>query len=106
MLAGPPPTNLNTSPTLPTVQPRMTSSMYPNQYQPQPPSLPPNYAGNHPTKLANYPPMTNQPPLLPPNYSNSPSVAPPMPSNPPLQPPLSTAMNNGFSKQSDLAEVI
>ena len=101
MLAGPPPTNFNTSPTLPTIQSQPNPSMYPNQYQP--PTLPPNFVAKQPT----YPPLVNQPPLLPPNYSNNHYQQPsPVPTNlspsyppPPAPgPPQPSMMNNGMGK--------
>ena len=67
MLAGPPPTSFNTSPTLPTVQPQ-SQPMYPNQYQP--PILPPNFQGNHQPKQPSFP-------VQPPNYPNNQYHPPP-----------------------------
>lgn len=101
MLAGPPPTNFNTSPTLPTIQSQPNPSMYPNQYQP--PTLPPNFVAKQPM----YPPVVNQPPLLPPNYSNNHYQQPsPAPTNvapsylppPAPAPPHAPMMNNGMGK--------
>lgn len=107
MLAGPPPTSFNTSPTLPTVQTQTNPSMYPNQFQP--PTLPPNFVPKQPT----YPPMMHQPPALPPNYSNSqytqpstmPSnnMAPMYPTPPPTHSPQPPMMNNSMDKRSAIS---
>lgn len=68
MLAGPPPTSFNTSPTLPTVQPKsqFNSSMLKTEYGSS--ILPPNFNPAPSARAPMFPPVHAQPPVLPPNY--------------------------------------